>query len=110
MTGRFLGLLTVICIILGLLAISPLGDLIEARILEAQAKQAQAQSELLEVQNERLQILPLTFAAMKDSVFVVVLVIGNQVALLAVIVYLLLELKELRREYAKRDVSVSGLR
>jgi hypothetical protein len=105
--GRFLGLLTVVLIVLGVLMLSPIGDMINARLLEVQAENARAQADLLEAQNERLQLLPLTFAAMKDSLLVVAFIIGNQVALVAVIVYLV---RELRREHAKRDVSVSGLR
>jgi hypothetical protein len=106
--GRFLGLLVVLGVVLGVLMISPVGDMINARVLEAQAQYAQAQAQMLEVQNERLQLLPLTFAAMKDSVFIVVFVVFNQGMLMAVIVCLV---KELKKERERHDnVSVSGLR
>jgi hypothetical protein len=89
--SRFFGLLTVLFLVMYVLAISPLGDLIEARILEAQAKQAQARSELLEAQNERFETLPLVLASVTDSLLSVAYAFGDRLILVAVIVYLLKE-------------------
>jgi hypothetical protein len=107
--GRFLGLLTVFFLVMFILALSPLGDslgrMIDARMMEAQAKQAQAQSELLEARNERFETLPLVLASVTDSLLSVAYAFGDRLILVAVIVYLL-------KERGKRhdNIPVSELR
>jgi hypothetical protein len=117
--GKALGLVVVFFIVMGVLAYSPIGDLIEARLLEAKARQVQASAQMLEVQttaqaqmleakSERLQLFPLVLASVKDSLLVLAFVVFNQVVLVGVIVYLVKELKAMRREYD--HVSMSRMR